>query len=658
MKKILLTCMALSLALAACTREEGVPSDGAEGMKRFTFAVNIPDSRALTRAAWVAGDDNLLIGDMWVLVFDEGGGFLSRHKAQPNETVTSFMVDLPKSDKARTLHFVCNYDGWESFDDIDALHRNEATVLANLTVEYPRIAYWTRVELPDGIMTGSEISVVTLIRNVAKISVVNNSLAHLNTDPLAEDYVSSYLSDMEYAIGNYNDLGTVALFNRETGEFNTVTGTAIPLFEAPGAEKVAIDQSADFLPAYLANISDTDGRSLYTYEQVKSAPGSTDRLFIILRANFVDEYTTVQNPRYYKIDIVHPNAEELLDVHRNRHYILTVGKVVWNGYGSFQEAVDGLSLNNAVTSMEQEYNSVSDGKALFNVDYTNGLFTKAGQEVSMRYSYIPDAYSGATDNRNVQAVVTHGTYPAMGFHEGSVTTDENGVIRMVPGSVALPNKKIPLLLPNGQTNPDGTDYLYTSDGNSDKIIQPNSSIGIDYGKAFTATLPPEGFYGQTSVRISKGGLSRTIIIRLKQPYQFGVVDVNRPELGGLQGTTPETPWKIYAAPEIGVPVEVPLNLYTYVGNDDIESRLPIDVYVDFPDSNGSRLMPDGANSGLHVIDLGTIYRLQFTVRTVGEGRNVLRFVTTTRTGGGVIKVSSELFEDAYFQIVRDESELD
>lgn len=585
MKKILyILVSALVLGFVSCTVEDEFPF-GEEGQtKSITFSVNIPDAISLSRAAWTAEDlsGNLLIDNMYVLVFDENG-FISRHKAYPSGGgPAEFKVELPTSSNKRILHFVCNYD-WEAagFDDFAAKNLSEAMVVATMSVEYPRIAYWRRMVLNSGITSSTSFGPVTLMRNVAKISIVNNSLASANQSV----EVSSYLSDLTFAIGNYYDKGTVALFDKTSGEFvDDIEATNGIMYEAPGVSKKDIDEGSDFVKAHVGNLGDPIGKSVFTYEHRKTKPGSRDRVYMILKAKYHKNMSDPGTERYYKIDIaLPPPSEDLYDLHRNRHYVITLGTVIHVGYPSFPEAVNGLSLNNFATSLEQEYNSVSDGEAILNIEYVNRTFVKPKASFAIRYSYIykkADGITSATNNENVSGIVSHSSVPAIDLPEGEELQD----------TPHLPNKK--------GVSEFGDDYLDYVNGN------------------MVETLPSGNTVAESSIRISKLGLSRTIVLKLRQPYIFESVSIPK-----------------NIAPSAEEPVDIAFTIPA-----ELQDNLPFFVYIE-----GATMLMPISGSGIYYEDMGTTFRYRYKVTKTGE--HILNFQTGSGTGGGKITLKADMFAD-------------
>lgn len=585
---------ALVLLVAGCADDSPVGSGSApaEGYVRLDFTVNVPEARNLTRS-WNASDDdtdgnkNLLINNMQVLVFDDNG-FLSRHTAtSQNATPAAFTVDLPAAEKPRVLHFICNYDKWNSFPDEQMRLLNEATVLADMQVSMPAIAYWARVELPGGINASTPLTTVELMRNVAMISLVNNSRAAA----AGSVDVSSYLTDVSYAIANYYDRGTVTNFNRLTGEFD---GDGI--LEAEGAVTVPISGESDFVAAYDQSLGDPGGVSLYAYERQNSSRNLADHLFIILKGTYHLDDSDPGSVRYYKIDIVEPGAEELLDIRRNRHYVLTLGLAMNVGYGDLPSAIEGLPLNNVATSVLQSYNSISDGAALLNIAYVNKTFVNpadpspATKDFAIRYSYIPDATTGATDNSGVQ--MRWGTDP--GFMASVASVDP------------LPNRKVPI-------TPGGSDY---------PPELPGFYVDEVSGK-LVSSMPPASAVAQSWIRIQKNNLARTIILKLREPYSFAPVSI--------------TPSR--AAARVGVEVTISFNIPAA-----LDDQLPFPVYIKAP-----MLAPDISSNVYHDDSTGEYLHRYSVTHT---GMHSLKFTTGSTVGAGFIYIMNEMFNDGSVYLQR------
>ena len=189
-----------------------------------------------------------------------------------------------------------------------------------LTVTDGIVAYWQRVELPDGVVGTKNTTItlkddVSLLRNIAKITVKN-----LSNEPVT----GNYLTNVSFAIGGYIDRGTVAPYSASSGHFTKGVVT-----EALNGNIVSIvDEENEFVSAQNGsggNLSEAQN----IYERKNSV--ARNQTYIIIKAYFQDTpaVTNTTRPSYYKIDFVsNRTATELLDIERNYHYIIHINDVI------------------------------------------------------------------------------------------------------------------------------------------------------------------------------------------------------------------------------------------------------------------------------------------------------------------------------------------
>lgn len=376
MKNNILLLFSFLLSLTACQRDElGVRQAG----RVMHFTVDIPEPNALRSRVAI---ENGMIENLYVLVFDENGGFLSRHKAELESNVASYKVtNVPVSDgKQRILHFICNYD-WSKFSDVSSLGKHENEIISPLSVSGGTFAYWCRKILPEGISDkgDGEMKIdgaIALLRNVAKVSIENHTEEHASP---------KYLSHVAFIMGDYYDSGTVAPFNTETGSFDIGTIT-----ESPTGVMQKIDASK------------FSAEPQYVYEQ-KNATSKTPSYMIV--RGFFQEEGQPENQKilsYYKIDIVDILSELLHDIGRNYHYIVRLNNVATPGHPSLELAASNPASNNIISSiLVQEFTSVSDGGHILRVEMTSRTFVREDEDFRIGYAYV-DAVTGATNNAGVE----------------------------------------------------------------------------------------------------------------------------------------------------------------------------------------------------------------------------------------------------------------
>ncbi len=374
MKRILILSFALAL-LYSCSNEEFFDRAPAPEGQAVSFTVDIPGASGVTKAAITAG----MISNMSVLVFDQNGAFLSRSKATLKTGQNVYEALLPTSSSKRILHIVCNYD-WTTFSDVASLGKGEAELIPSLSVGSGTVAYWQRVELPTGIVASSLGTTITLLRNIAQVSVVN-----LTTGTIR-------ITNLSFALGDVLDRGTVSPFVPSSGTPFAEGG----LTESPAGVYKTIAE-ANFVAA---------GTAVNVYERRNT--GAARPAYVIIKGYYQSggtANTTV--PSYYKLDLADPNAETLLNLQRNVQYTLNVNTVANAGYATLAEAMHAPASNNVASSvLMQQFTSVSNGTSQLNIETSSRLFVKAGQSFSIKYSYIPDAGTGVVNNTGVTFSLT------------------------------------------------------------------------------------------------------------------------------------------------------------------------------------------------------------------------------------------------------------
>ena len=412
----MISCLALA---TGCRTDVPIPPGKGEGVT-LSVKVNIPAVR--TRADIGEG----MIEELWVMVFGQTGTYLARYKG----VLTSGTLDqytfsgIPISDdgdgnpRARTLHFVANYD-FSGFNDIDYIGDHESDVLPELSVGNGTIAYWQRVVLEDGIRGDSgetiglpnEIGTVHLLRNVAQISVVDET-----------GTTGMRLENVTFAVGNRFDTGSVAPYNHLTAEWGGAT-------VVEGTKLVSAD---DFVMEALDGvvINTISGGDLTTAnKQVYERNNSANAAYVIVKGDYY-ESTADSTPAtaYYKINLVDDEDGVMLDIQRNWKYTIKLKTVSHGGFSDLNTAMTGSASNgiNAETVVSS-YPSISDGHNVLEVEATSFVYTEGGVDFSIWYRHTTyDALGvGTVDNVLDDAVFNQQSdRPVV---NGTVTA-QNGVI--------------------------------------------------------------------------------------------------------------------------------------------------------------------------------------------------------------------------------------
>lgn len=380
MKLYTIILFVIALLVTSCAKDEymKVPVIEPDG-DTFTFGVYIPEEQTIsTRGETVQSG---MIENLHVLVFDGGGAFLTRAQAIPTTDPGNYNVLLPQTDsevpqeeRKRIIHFICNYD-WSGFSDVGNIGKSENEVVGSLSVSGKTIAYWQRMELTNGITVSAFPQTIELIRNVAKISVNNNSI--LNR-------YDSNITDAKFALGDYYDYGTITPFN--TTSFVFEEGTVC---ESP----YGVIQAVTALDFRQTGGAGNNGESILCYERRNSI--SDTPMYIILRG----KYSVDSQYYYYKVDIVNEGEEVLYDITRNTHYIINIQRVAGPGHTTLKEAMDSPASNNLLYSvLLQDYTAISDGRSALKVGMTSKTIVEGNKEFAIGFSYVPDITTGIENN--------------------------------------------------------------------------------------------------------------------------------------------------------------------------------------------------------------------------------------------------------------------
>lgn len=400
-----LLILGFCLLAVGCSREDSFVPTPKNRETTFAFNLHFPDEKVvdIRRSAPI---EEQMIQNLYVLVFDQQGAFLSRTEAIRQGSPGSYSIrltptagsesQLPPDKRKRIIHFIANHD-WSGFSDAEALGKHENELVPVLSTGGGTIAYWQRIELADGISRSTFPATIELIRNVARINVRDLSLYD-------DEY--PYLADTEFAISNYTNRGTVSPFSTSTLLF-----TEHATVEAPDGALQVIAET-DFKQASGKVFT---GEPFYCYERKNST--SRQPLYIIVRGRYATDPVGVMS--YYKIDIVQ-NDEVLWDIVRNHHYEITINRVTGPGYGSLEQAMNSPASNNLLYSIVlQDYKSISDGVAVLNVGTTIKTLVEADKTFRIDFSYFPDGVT--EDNTNVtveleqSSVASEKVLASMGF---------------------------------------------------------------------------------------------------------------------------------------------------------------------------------------------------------------------------------------------------
>lgn len=361
----------LVLLLISCTKENlDVENSNRDGYVLVKFNIDIPPAQPVdTRAI----NENL-ISNLYLLIFDENGRFISRHQA--NLSGSSYTATLRQSNSKRIIHFIANYD-WSSFNDEASLTKDEGEIIAPL--QSVGLIFWQRTVLNSGINAAVFAPLqVLLIRNMAKFTLVNPS--------------TSGLTNAKFALFNQASAGSVAPFNTTNSAFESVI-----------TEPVGVT----FTTASTFGTSD-----IYTFER-KNSTVATNPTYVIVQGTFLG------STYYYKIDII-DDSKNMYDIQRNVWFNIVIQSVTMTGYSTLAAAQSSPASNNISASvLLQSYPTISDGVYVMSVDKTAVSFTTNGQTLNANATY--KTVAGVSQNSSiVVTLVQDSSFPVV---NGSVSYD-------------------------------------------------------------------------------------------------------------------------------------------------------------------------------------------------------------------------------------------
>ncbi|MBR0500132.1 MAG: BACON domain-containing protein [Bacteroidales bacterium] len=428
MKKTIYILFALLLGLASSCVEELTPNEllpkaSETGLVAVTMQLTIPQVELLagTKANTFSHDPQ--IEDIRVAVFgtsgypqaytlaepcDADGNLTSDAKyAHTNGDPYYFRVLLPVYDGEAHVHIIANGDESIKFHDED-----EDSIMKNMKTSGNVGAFWTRVILPDGILTqldqngimqtdsegnylpnaatASKFEDLVLIRNFAEVS-------------LSIDNTVTNLSEVSWTLVNKPTYGSVApiqdnfIDDFEAYTYNETTGRMVNGSTVYNGF-VFEDDPMDFtVPEPNSAVSALN----FMYE--RTHPGSQKATCILLKGKYTAEgHATDNYYSYYRIDLMDEAVGGYFPIYRNYHYQVKIHKIGNRGASTPTEAMNRDSGGNVSMSTEaQKLTDISDGESRLYVEYVEKNFTSGGKKGLWVY-YAPDAkHPDVIDNTKI-----------------------------------------------------------------------------------------------------------------------------------------------------------------------------------------------------------------------------------------------------------------
>ena len=438
MKKIFAIVVAI-LTVTACVRDEfptaNHPERG-EGNVLVEASIAVPaiqDTRSFA---------NPEITSLHLLVFDENGYLVQVCDAVAvdgfgveKDTEYKFLVELGQSNYSRTIHFIANSPITVNEDGTSGyrLGEHERHVINNLYTQNGNEAYWSKVDLADGItgvqkiVDGKQVyepsetlmtalTKVPMVRNYTRVKLTNNA--------------SAYLKDTEIVMMNIPNMGSVAplISDGNYAQFATRTGTSNSEI---GYDEISAQGYDGYEPNDMALTNSSWGTMLEFYERHQQTNGRAvaSPAYAIVRGHYVGASSTDTAYTYYKVDLCYTNtatnAVELYNLLRNIEYNIIITEVSGRGYGTIDEAAAGAASNNLNFAIEtKNLNNISDGERRLSVEYTQRVLTEGETLFTLKYKYETNIKTGTTNNAAVTFSNLVGNVLAVNNASGTTDTQK------------------------------------------------------------------------------------------------------------------------------------------------------------------------------------------------------------------------------------------
>lgn len=438
MKKILFA-FSMMFAMVACSYDDvtmphEVPTDGTT---LLNFSVQVPDMQQATRSM-----ASQAITKLDLVVFDEQGYFVEKaaatlidandgtsDSATPKNPAAEqkYSVELLQSAAPRIIHFIANMPEGTKFE-----YGSERELINALETSGSADAYWQRKVLSS--ILGDQV--VTTENNETKVvATANSELAQaLNKIPLVRNFAKvtftnqtegkndlGNFTNVKIAVYNAPQRGKVAPYNTNKGDWADYT--AVPSYTTLTKAKY-YGYEATNLGSQTNDFKNTEfGTVQYMYEynmDGKKIEAGSKYPFVIIEGKYLNNNTS-----YYKVDLVDADGD-YYNILRNFNYNVIIDKVSGDGYPTAAAAAAAAASNNISASIDtRNLLNISDGVSRLYVEYTSKYITTTAP-VTLKYKYVPNINSTATNNAAVTLSGFDGGDVINGYTNASSTTDSDG----------------------------------------------------------------------------------------------------------------------------------------------------------------------------------------------------------------------------------------
>lgn len=553
-----------TLALASCVREDLRAVDPASGAvddgENVTLDFSVDMMEDAGQAVWTKTLGEVPeVKDLYVAVFDQGDILVQIAKAVPgtaddprdlyqpgtaaNHYLTRFHVTLKKTSESRELQFIAI--GKKDFIDIDSFDMmDEAAFIKRFIITDNVDAYWCRKHF-DGINanSGELMQGLKMIRNFLKVSV--------STAPELTNFTLS-----GFKVFNKPRYGTLAPYNPNTPEYLEDEDGYVVNFDRFADYSVVEGRYEDteneaykklvegqnyvgYMPGTVEYVSMWDesagAANIDTwFDNNETAPGGFEYLYECTYTQAANPYIIFKGrytgpgasgrETYYKADFVYQKDEnsdkKYFHLLRNFFYELRISSVANDGAETLEAAVNSPSMNNFDGSTEsQTYTVISKTGARMYISSTDILVTDGIQTKVYLKNLVGENFE-TIDNSKISITKITKCVNVRDVNKSERITP---LIKYNPGDLAYQ-----AALEGGTIVDTASAYIANY---SIRVTNTNATfLGSSGWVEYTIDLSrnPNTFgdneMWQQEITFSDGdgGLTRTLILNGRKPYEFSV----------------------------------------------------------------------------------------------------------------------------------------
>ena len=592
MKRLLNKAIALAMMAATCVgcvQEDYYLGTEQESESDITISLNlnIPDPvQVATRSGVTEAIENIT-----VLCFDKNGGAIQVKNPEATLTETgaetgTLTVTIPNA--TRVMHVFANQED-VPFDK----GKTENELLVNLEATSDKMVYWGRIEVPANLTSASDLKnfwantekSITLIRNMAKVEVVNNK---------TEEFTL-----LGYTVVNTNATGMAVPYYAE--------GDVYP-YSSKFSEQDWID--TDYIHAAAgATVSGTDetmqtSGPIYVYETQAST--ETPASIIIKGYNTSDPE---KKSKYWRVAFADEEGNQV-NIRRNHCYTVSIEGSILFGDDTFEAAVANSSTaNSAWLGIAPEVTAIKNNKFSLTVENTSYVFAN-GEKENLTFNFVIEQLGDEAFAKSELSVTWESGQEVSTSNNVNYTLTKAAEANVFTAAVTVPLKKF-------------TDL-------EEQLVNHEGTIVIKYGKKLQRKVKVIIIPQQTFSIVSYNDEDKNKIFDEETGAWVYTVSVNKADYE-------KDDYTIDGAPIDKLKFKLPTNFPSEL--------LPLNVLVSTTDFNvvNSPLIFKG--DGGYGDDNGIGYKYVFPVRAVGTECEIqLRYINNLLADKVTLTLEAENFK--------------